>query len=58
MYTVEKEKPCRCHPETCCCGDLGWRVMKTNKSYVWVTTENKADYIAKALNQYEGLSNG
>ena len=58
MYNVKKEEPCRCHPETCCCGDLGWLVMKKDKLYVWANAENKADHIAKALNHYEGVSNG
>lgn len=56
IYKVQREEPCKCHPETCCCGDLGWQVMETDKVYLWASTKQKAERVAKALNQLGGAS--
>lgn len=53
-YTVKREEPCKCHPETCCCGELGWLVMENDKTYVWVSTKQKAERVADALNLLKG----
>lgn len=52
-YSVQREKPCKCHPETCCCGELGWNIMEDEKCYLWASTKQKADRVAHALNLLE-----
>lgn len=52
-YSVQREEPCKCHPETCCCGDLGWDIMQDEKYYLWADTKPKAEHVANALNAFK-----